>query len=199
MIVGVLVVAVTLVIGFALLSSGSASAANYECGQQVVPQQGATVASPMVMAEQGRTHVATGTKVEYLNCPPTSGSHFSAAGVAPLPPGYYGPDAPYAPGNWIHNLEHGFVVVLYRCADGQCPSEADVSEMKRFAAETPATERASACNQRNRVVVARFDQMATPYAFLAWDRLLLQETFDRAAATDFAKTWMDVTGPEAAC
>jgi hypothetical protein len=49
------------------------------------------------------------------------------------------------------------------------------------------------------VIVARFDQLSTPYAFLAWDRLLLQESFDRATALDFAKTWIDVTGPEAAC
>jgi hypothetical protein len=198
-IVGVLVAAVTLVIGFALLNTGSAAASSYTCAQQVVPQQGATVAKPMEMADEGRRHVATGSKIDYLNCPPTSGNHYSATGVAPLPTSYYGPDAPYGPGNWLHNLEHGYVVVLYRCADGVCPSDAEVAEMRRFVAEAPTTQRATACNQRTRVIVARFDQLSTPYAFLAWDRLLLQESFDRATALDFAKTWIDVTGPEAAC
>jgi hypothetical protein len=199
MIIGALVVAVTLVIGFALLNSGGSSAAAYSCGQQVVPQQGATVTNPMVMAEMGRTHLRTETEIQYLNCPPTSGNHYAAAGVAPLPAGYYGPDAPYGPGHWVHSLEHGYVVVLYRCAEGVCPSEADVSELRRLVAEAPPTERATACNQKNRVIVARFDQMATPYALLAWNRLLLQETFDRSAALDFARTWTDVTGPEASC
>lgn len=195
-VIGVLVVAVTLVIGFALLNSSNASATNFECGQQVATQQGASVSDPMTMADEGHGHAATGAKLNYLNCPPTSGNHYAAAGVAPLKPGYYGPDAAFGPGSWVHNLEHAYVVVLYRCADGICPSEADVTQLQRFAAEAPTTGTAAACGYRSKVVVVRFDQMSTPYAMLAWDKLLLEESFDRSIALDFAQRWLEQDLPE---
>jgi hypothetical protein len=196
-IVAATVVVIVGAIAFALLNSSNASATNYECGRLAAPQQGATVSDPMVMPNMGNSHVATGSRLSYLNCPPTSGGHYSQSGLAPGRPGYYGPDAGIGPGSWVHNLEHGFVVVLYRCADDACPSEDTAADLRRFVVEAPSTQSAVACGFQSKVVVARFDDMSTPYALVAWDRLLLVESFDRAQALDFARTWIDKTGPEA--
>ena len=185
------VLVIAAVIVFALLNSGPISASNYECGQQVVPQQDATVADPMVMPNMGHDHVAAGSRLSYLNCPPTSGNHYQASGVAPARPAYYAPDASIGPGSWVHNLEHGYVVVLYRCAEGVCPEPEVATDLRRFVAEAPSSPSATACGYQSKVIVARFDQMSTPYALLAWDHLLLVEDFDRAQALDFARTWLE--------
>ena len=67
--------------------------------------QGTTVAQ---VANEGWTHVAEGSVVRYASNPPASGPHYPVWAryqefASPLPRGY-----------WVHNLEHGAVVFLYR-------------------------------------------------------------------------------------
>ena len=59
-------------------------------------------------------HVNTGTAVDWTNSPPTSGPHYPTWAAwdrhyAALPRGHY-----------VHNAEHGGVILLYRC-DTDCP------------------------------------------------------------------------------
>lgn len=71
--------------------------------------------------EMPHVHVPEGTLVTYNHNPPTSGCHYSlGTGVAPMSPGVYPPSvAPkVTPEYWIHNLEHGYVVVSYNCPTG---------------------------------------------------------------------------------
>lgn len=70
--------------------------------------------------EMPHEHVAPGTRVHYEHDPPTSGCHYSIQGQAPVPPGAYTASIPAE--YWVHNLEHGYVVVLYKCPSG-CPTE----------------------------------------------------------------------------
>jgi Protein of unknown function (DUF3105) len=69
-------------------------------------------------------HVVEGTAITYNHNPPTSGCHYSlGAGHAPLAPGVYPPSAAKTtPEYWVHNLEHGYVVVSYNCPAG-CDSD----------------------------------------------------------------------------
>jgi hypothetical protein len=191
-IVGLTVVAIVSVIGFALFSSAGASASNYACANQLAPIEGSTVANPIVTANQGNQHLQTSGRLEFVNCPPASGPHYNAARLAPIRPGFYGPDAGIGPGSWIHNLEHGSVVALYRCVDGVCPTDAELQPLRSFYQTGPISQ---ACGTPE-IVVARFDQMSTPFALLAWDRVLLQQSFDLQTALDFARTWTNVTGRE---
>ncbi len=48
-------------------------------------------------------------------------------------------------------------------------------------------------------VIARFDEMATPYAALVWDRVLQLDSFDAAEITAFWNQWGGKTNPEKAC
>jgi len=57
------------------------------------------------------THVDEGAPLTYRNRPPSSGMHF---GTVPQPLEYRMYDQPLSPGRWVHMLEHGAVVVLYR-------------------------------------------------------------------------------------
>ncbi len=55
----------------------------------------------------------------YAYCPPASGPHYNNPGIdGPIPAKFYGPDDGTRPEGWIHNLEHGAVVILYNCKHG---------------------------------------------------------------------------------
>ena len=82
--------------------------------------------------EMPHTHVAEGTTVNYMHNPPTSGCHYNlGVGVAPIAPGVYPPSAlpKLTPGYWVHNLEHGYIVVTYNCPDG-CAT--DIAALNTF-------------------------------------------------------------------
>jgi hypothetical protein len=89
------------------------------CGEQVQTFQPA--AGP---------HVSDGTEVSYATNPPSSGPHY--AKWARWNVTYDDPILPRE--NYVHNLEHGGVVLLYRC-DTPCP--AVVAGLEGLAAELP--------------------------------------------------------------
>lgn len=179
----------------AVVFIGSATARDYSCAEllQRPADQGADGFAAETLGQQ---HVAPGSDIKYGFCPPTSGSHYNARGVGPIAPRFYGPDSDTGPGGWVHNLEHGYVVALYRCGDQGCPSETDLEALRQFVADGPPTQSAAACGYRSKVLAARFDDMATPFAVLAWDRVLLLDTFEPAAARQFATNWIERNGPE---
>jgi len=144
-------------------------------------------------ADMGRVHVPTGQPITFQYCPPASGPHYNQAGVAPMPPAVYQPAQERAPGYWVHNLEHGYVVVLYRCPSGQlgqgdCITREELSQLEAFHAQAPDPP-VSTCP--NKTMVARFDSMTTRFAYLAWDRVLLVDEFDLEQALTFAEQWME--------
>ena len=189
-VLGALLVVGGIVVLSAVLIGSPASP--YECASQLQPQANATVANPIVTPDEGARHVQTGTMTEYASCPPASGPHYiEGGGVAPLRPAFYDAGARIGPGNWVHNLEHGFVVALYSCPDGQCPSNDVLAELREFVFNGPTTETATRCGYQSKVLAARFDDMAAPFALSAWDRVLLLDTFDASVGLDFARRWIE--------
>ncbi|MEW5992249.1 MAG: DUF3105 domain-containing protein [Chloroflexota bacterium] len=188
------IVAVVAFVGLAFLSSSTAAA--YNCEELLGAPAGASEGEAFSTESLGSQHVTVGTRIRYGFCPPTSGSHYSAAGAGPLRPGFYGPGDAAGPGGWVHNLEHGYVVALYRCADGNCPPEPELEALRTFAANGPPTQAAAACGYRSKVLVARFDDLSTPFALVAWDRALLLDAFDPSIARDFAGRSLEATAPE---
>ncbi len=132
-------------------------------------------------------HIGVNDHVNYAFCPPTSGSHFNAAGVAPLPRAFYGPDKAYRPGNWIHNLEHGGVVILYKGS----PTQDVLDSLQSVMDSAPGGSKAATCGVPNQVIVVRFDDMNSPFALVAWDRAMLLDTWNSDLATTFARQWQD--------
>ena len=161
------------------------------------PAAGATPQLGYLQPDMGQLHNATSSQ-RYTNCPPASGSHYNAAGKGPVQPRLYGPDDPAEPQGWIHNLEHGALVILYRC-DGDACTDAGQAKLQDVFASIPNSP---VCNlppgntYGPGPVIARFDEMAWPYAAIVWDRVLPLQTLDKDLILQFFRQWGDKTDPE---
>jgi hypothetical protein len=187
------------VIGFVLLQT--ATGKSYSCDSLLTPPPSAS-GDPALRFEtsyQGNQHVPPPTPIRYGFCPPTSGNHYYAAGRGPINAAVYGPASEQAPGGWVHNLEHGSVVLLYRCpsgipGQGDCPSNTEMATLQQWFNDTPVDP-----NCGRQAVVARFDSMTTRFAVLSWNRALMLDTFDNSAlalADNFAQRFTDLMAPE---
>jgi hypothetical protein len=187
----------------ALVFFTRSSANAYECVTFLTPQPSSAPASPAPgetpllgtqTADMGRNHVVQGASVRYDYCPPASGNHYNlGGGVAPLARRLYGPADGILPEQWIHNLEHGYVVLLYRGDPGQAILDQLQGVMDD--ADVSAWSQAN-CGPVNKVIAVRFDDMdpAVHFAAVAWDRALLLTAFDREQLLAFANQWQD--GPQ---
>ena len=168
-----------------------ATAKTYSCDAQVPEPVGGMPSEGIEQEARGNRHVANGSVIDYPVCPPTSGDHYPSPG-GPIRPAFYGPGQMASPGGWVHNLEHGFIVVLYR---GEL-DEAGRQSLQRYFDAFPQPSPAG-CTYR-KLVIARFDEMATPFAVLAWQHLLLLPEWDESKAVSFATRWLENTpSPEA--
>lgn len=153
-----------------------------------------------VTKDLGRDHVLNASqKITYDFCPPDSGPHYNIPGVGPMARGFYPPSqGDTSPGRWVHNLEHGYVDILYSCGkDGKsCPSATELAAMQTVFNTAPGTPAAAACGYPNKVLVVRFDSMTTRFALVSWDRELLTNTFNINEALVFIQQNEDQTNPE---
>jgi hypothetical protein len=140
--------------------------------------------SGFVQPDMGHAHVGPGTRVTYTNCPPASGKHYNASGQGPIKGGLYGPDEVTLPQGWVHNLEHGAIVLLYKCPGPGCDEAGQVA----LGALIPKWPNSPICNfpaGNVSPVITRFDDMAWPYAAVVWDVVLPMQTLDEAALFKF--------------
>jgi len=142
-----------------------------------------------VATDRGRIHVPADQAIRYLECPPTSGPHHGN----PARRGYYAPDQNLSVPAWVHSLEHGMIAVLYSCGEtaNSCPDQATREALRQLADTAPQTDVAAQCQIKNKIIVARFDQMSTRFAAVGWDRALLSDTFDPATFLTFYQQWVD--------
>ena len=104
-------------------------------------------------------HVEGG--VDYDDHPPVGGNHDSCWAS------YGVHDTEIAAENWVHNLEHGAIVLLYNCPDG-CDEE--VAVLSSVAASMPA----------NTVLVSPYSLMESRFAATAWGWRMLLDCADNA-------------------
>jgi hypothetical protein len=168
--------------------------------------QPATPAPPgYVQLDQGAGHVDTGSTVRYPNCPPASGKHYNPPPAGPIRGGFYGPNEPVTPPGWVHNLEHGAIVLLYRCTtpDGDetaaACTDAGQQAMRDMLTRWPNSPFCDFPAGQLTPVIARFDEMAWPYAAIVWDVVLPLETLDEAAIFDFYAQRGERYNPESLC
>jgi hypothetical protein len=128
------------------------------------------------------SHVPQGTPVPYISNPPCGGDHYGqwvtwGAHSIAIPPG-----------NWVHNLEHGGVVFLYRCASrAACPEVA--AKLEALAAKLPIDPLCAAGGEgvRTRILVIPDPDLpiGVEVAAAAWNNTLVARCFDEAAFQDF--------------
>ncbi|HEU4535053.1 MAG TPA: DUF3105 domain-containing protein [Polyangiaceae bacterium] len=149
---------------------------------------------------EGQTHVETCTaRLPYQSNPPSSGQHYpqwAAFGVYrdPVPPEFF-----------VHNLEHGAIVIAHNCpgacppGDAACPGRcaAAIAEAEALAA-TYAPDPRCAPPVRNRLLVTPLPTLDVPFAAAAWGHTLRASCFDRAAFLRFADAHY-AAGPENIC
>jgi hypothetical protein len=174
LIIGVAVVAIVAVVGgLALVQSTQAS---YTCSIEFnpsptpSPESGAGTRLGFAQDGMGASHTVSRPQ-RYTFCPPASGSHYNGAGIGPITPRLYKPTDTVGPSNWIHNLEHGGLVVLYR-NDSDGATEAGQAALQEFFDSFPPSPICQLPAGRVSPVIARFDSMEWPYAALVWGRVL---------------------------
>jgi Protein of unknown function (DUF3105) len=161
----------------------------------VAPSVGPGPSAPVATAplpgyvepDMGHLHVDPGTKVTYANCPPASGKHYNVAGVGPIDGGLYGPTDATVPEGWVHNLEHGAIVLLYSCPGGTGPgcTDAGQAELGTLLANWPNSPICNIPPGKLTPVITRFDDMKWPYAAVVWDVVLPMQTLDKDALFNF--------------
>ena len=198
LLLGAAVVAIVAIVGAGVISVASQPA--YACSTiwqpdpTATPGEGASPQPGYAQPDLGQGHVATGTQLTYTYCPPASGRHYNPP-AAPITARVYGPGDGVIPQGWIHNLEHGGLVILYRD---------ETADQAALRAAFDAVGPSPICGfqpggQSPGPVVARFADMASPYAVLVWGRVLPLETLDVPAILEFYATYGERTNPEKLC
>jgi hypothetical protein len=140
------------------------------------------------MPDEGRNHIPTTQAVEYKNYPPTSGPHFSA----PDGPADWGTIAALREGTFIHNLEHGGIVILYNCASGnECDKLKDdlTNYVQNRAPQEPTYHEV-------KLVMSPYSRgMKKKVALLAWRWIEFLDGYDEKEITRFYEIHVD-KGPE---
>jgi Protein of unknown function (DUF3105) len=142
-------------------------------GNSTCPTAGASPYSPMppnvnklppvgqAIDEMPHTHVTPPQQVTYNHNPPTSGCHYNLGyGTAPIQAGAY--NQVIQPEYWVHNLEHGYVVVLYNCPSG---CNAQFQQLRTWYHSLPPDPQTGYA----KVIIIPWPTMSVPFAAVSWD------------------------------
>ncbi|HZS13936.1 MAG TPA: DUF3105 domain-containing protein [Candidatus Dormibacteraeota bacterium] len=129
--------------------------------------------------EMPHIHVNPPAKVQYNHNPPTSGCHYSLTGAdpAPIQPGVY--NQPVQTEYWVHNLEHGYVAVLYNCPTGCSDAvQALINWHKTLPPDPGAAAQQSGVVTYAKLIVLPYASMPVKFAAVSWDYYEGWNTFD---------------------
>jgi hypothetical protein len=141
----------------------------------------------VTVPDEGNAHFPQGTQLTYAANPPASGPHWPI----PAARGFY--DAALDEEQWVQNLEHGYVVILFDCG-GAC-EEALLEALRALPASLPD----SAVFGYEKVIITPYDCLPAParITLIAWGVQLHLPAFDEPAIRDFYERYLD-RGPELA-
>jgi hypothetical protein len=149
------------------------------------------VTRPQVVAQgrqvptEGQQHVQPGTPITYRSRPPASGPHFGT-GTS----GYGVFERDVEPGFWVHTLEHGGIVVLYR--PDLCGPEC-LNQLRQVYESAPLSQRFN----RVKMAVIPYAEMESAIAAVAWGRVDELDQVDSDRILAFYRAYLD-RGPELA-
>jgi len=128
-----------------------------------------------------RTHIQLGDPHEpYNSDPPTSGPH-----AASVEAGFYDEAPPDE--QLVHNLEHGYVIIWYKCAT---PDDTECQTLKTQIKDVMARAKPMLIGTDSKKLVAvPRPAMETLIALTSWGRIDKLTAFDEAEITDFINTF----------
>jgi len=127
----------------------------------LMPHATAVASQMRQVTTEAASHVDEGSQLTYAHRPPSSGMHY---GTVPQPQEYRMYDTPLTPGRWVHMLEHGAVVVLYR--PDLC-DEACVQQLGKFYDNAPKSNLVGI----RHLAVTPYQDMDHAVAVVAWGYL----------------------------
>lgn len=134
------------------------------------------------LPDEGAAHAPEGETIVYQNNPPASGTHYPIWLEYGL---YEGEDVPA--GYWVHDLEHGAVVVLYNCSE-PCPDL--VQSLGDLLDSFPLTKW-----DNRKIVIVPYSDMDVPLMAVAWNVQLPLNQYNAGALITFYERHVD-RGPE---
>ena len=180
-----------------LLASCAASCATRGRTDEVITHPAAPPIAPFTEctvytareASEAANHVAVCSELAY-DVPPTGGAHYSQWAAF----GSY--DAPVPWGFLVHAMEHGAIVLAYRCE----PGPACAAIRAELEAIVVAREPDPLCrgDARTRYVLAPAPDLEWPIAVLAWEHLYTATCLDRPSIESFVDAHYG-RGPESTC
>lgn len=190
------------VVAVLLASCGSGSSVNYPSlkfvGNDTCPTASASPYAPsppqvngdkivgQAIDEMPHTHVQPPAKVTYNHNPPTSGCHYILQGndPAPIQPGVY--DQEINAEYWVHNLEHGYVAILYNCPTGCSDAVQSLITWRKSLPPDPGAAAAQAGTiNYAKVIVLPWHTMPVKFAAVSWDYYQGWNAFDLTAIKAF--------------
>ena len=148
------------------------------------PQTPVTGCATQAVANEGWLHVVEGSPTTYRHNPPTSGNHY------PVWARYQEHTTTVARGYWVHNLEHGGIVFLYR-PGAPAGAVATLRDAYRALPNDPA------CGHKRALMTADPD-LQTDTAVVAADFQLEGNCSDAGAIRRFVDARIG-RGPEQVC
>ncbi|AUX41912.1 hypothetical protein SOCE26_033370 [Sorangium cellulosum] len=137
-------------------------------------------------------HLPVCTPVQYETNPPSGGDHW------PIWAEYKSYEAPVPREIYVHSLEHGAIVLAYRCPSSGCTEVKAMLDQVRSEATSDPRCLASPGGPEARLVVTPDDALDSPVAAAAWGATYTATCLDAASlarfvADNYAK------GPEDTC
>jgi hypothetical protein len=142
------------------------------------------VPSERQIPDEGRNHIPEGEPGTYDHFPPSSGEHYAPV----LQYDYYAVEVP--PEYYVHNLEHGAIVVLYNCPE-PCPDTETL--LGEFFDRAPPDD----VFGEVKVVIGQNSDLESKVVALAWGYQMDLPEADVEALLDFYRRHVN-QGPELA-
>ncbi len=130
-------------------------------------------------AIEGFTHVDVCSYVEYFTKPPSSGDHY------PIWAAYKTYTTAIPEGFFVHNLEHGAIVLTYNCPNG-CAADVAAAQAMIDALPDDPDCAAQGSTVRRRTLMTPDPKLDVPFAASAWGWTLRAKCFDTDAFRAFA-------------
>ncbi|MEA2645932.1 MAG: hypothetical protein QOE92_1015 [Chloroflexota bacterium] len=150
------------------------------------PSPGTDATGVQAVTSEGNTHIRRPNRVSYTHQPPSSGMHYSDSGA---PRRYEAYEESLWPEEWIHNLEHGAIVVVYRCEGTECDDM--YAEAGDLLAALPEESKFGTV----KALTTPYQDMKPKVAVLAWTKEQDFEKLDVAGITEFYRKFVN-KGPE---
>jgi len=136
------------------------------------------------------SHIDPSPQWTYKFYPPTSGPRYSVAGSAPVP---WGTVDTLVEGQFVHNLEHGGIAILYNC-----PSGTDCTSLKNSLTDyvQNLVPLEPTYGEAKIIMTPYSHGMTKKVALVAWHYIEFLDSYDQNAITQFYENHVD-QGPEA--